>query len=70
MYTINKISARPTIDFAAEELKKYLRMMMPRCGEVKISYDPKAQDGFRVGLMEDFGLDMSDAEDILLDDIV
>lgn len=70
MYTIRKISATPTIDFAAEELKKYLRMMMPRCGEIPISYDPAADAGFRLGLMEDFGLDVSDAADPHLDDIV
>lgn len=70
MYWINKVVANPTVDFAAEELKKYLRMMMPRCGEVPIAYDPEAKDGFRIGLMADFGLDMSDAEDIQLDDII
>ena len=47
MYRISKVVANPTIDFAAEELKKYLRMMMPRCGEVPISYEPEAKDGFR-----------------------
>ena len=70
MYTIHKISAQPTIDFAAEELKKYLRMMMPRCGEIPILSDGSAGDGFRLGLMSDFGLDVSDAQDPSLDDIV
>ena len=51
-----------TVVFAAEELKKYLRMMMPRCGEITIAYKPDAKEGFRLGLMRDFGLDMSDAE--------
>jgi hypothetical protein len=36
MLTINKITSASPIDFAAEELKKYLRMMMPRCGDIKI----------------------------------
>ena len=63
MYTIRKISAHPTIDFAAEELKKYLRMMMPHCGEIPILSDGSAGDGFRLGLMSDFGLDVSDAQD-------
>ena len=36
MYSINKITSNPTVDFAAEELKKYLRMMMPDAGEIKI----------------------------------
>lgn len=70
MYTIRKISAHPTIDFAAEELKKYLRMMMPHCGEIPILSDGSAGDGFRLGLMSDFGLDVSDAQDPCLDDIV
>ena len=70
MYKIFKITSNSTIDFAAEELKKYLRMMMPRCGEVPISYAPDADSYFRIGLMSDFGLDTSDAEDLELDDIV
>ena len=70
MYQIHKITSHPVVDFAAEELKKYLRMMMPRCGEITISYTPNAKDGFRLGLMEDFGLDVSEAEDLFLDDIL
>ena len=70
MYAINKITSDTTVDFAAEELKKYLRMMMTECGEIEIKYDPAAKDGFRLGLMSDFGLDTSEAEDIELDDIV
>ena len=70
MYTINKINAHPTVDFAAEELKKYLRMMMPECGEIFIKYAPDAKDGFRLGLMSDFGLDTSEAKDLELDDIL
>ena len=70
MYRILKITSHTTVDFAAEELKKYLRMMMPRCGEIPVAYTPDAQDGFRLGLMADFGLDTSDAEDVLLDDII
>ena len=70
MYRIYKITSNTVVDFAAEELKKYLRMMMPRCGEITIAYAPDAQEGFRLGLMEDFGLDTSEAEDIVLDDIL
>ena len=69
MYTINKITSDSVVDFAAEELKKYLRMMMPDSGDIKIKYNPDATDGFRLGLMQDFGLDVSDAEDTELDDI-
>lgn len=70
MYSIYKICANPTVDFAAEELKKYLRMMMPRCGHVPIAYDPDAKTGFRLGLMQDLGLDVSDAADPKQDDIL
>ena len=70
MYRIYKITSNSVVDFAAEELKKYLRMMMPRCGEIIISYDPEAEEGFRLGLMEDFGLDTSEAEEQDLDDII
>ena len=70
MYTINKITSNTVVDFAAEELKKYLRMMMPRCGEITIQYAPDATDGFRLGLMSDFSLDTSDVLDTDLDDIL
>lgn len=70
MIKINKITLNETVDFASGELKKYLRMMMPDVGNVEISYDPQAKDGFRLGLMQDFGLDVSDANDTDLDDII
>ena len=70
MYTVFKINSHHVVDFAAEELKKYLRMMMPRCGEITIAYVPEATEGYRLGLMSDFGLDTSDAKDLTLDDIV
>jgi len=69
MYEIKKLRADHVLDFAAEELKKYLRMMMPECGDVTISYDPEAKDGFRLGLLEDFGLE-NEAEDPVLDDVI
>jgi len=45
-------------------------MMMPRAGDIPVTFDTESTDGFRIGLMADFGLDMSDAEDITLDDII
>ena len=69
MLYIKKVRADHVIDFAAEELKKYLRMMMPDCGDIDILYDPNAQDGFRLGLLEDFGLP-SEAADPRLDDVI
>ena len=70
MYKIQKITSHHVVDFAAEELKKYLRMMMPRCGEIDIAFAPDAKDGFRLGLMADLGLDTSEAQDLTLDDIL
>ena len=70
MFKVNKISSHSAIDYAAEELRKYLRMMMPECGNIEIKYDPEAKDGFRLGLMQDFGLDVSDVEEPDLDDIL
>jgi len=70
IYNIYKINDSPVIDFAAEELKKYMRMMMPDCGEIVIERNPDAADGFRLGLMSDFGIDTSEAEDTELDDII
>jgi len=70
MLSINKLISASAVDFAAEELKKYLRMMMPEGGDVKICYAPEAKSGFRLGLMQDLGLDISDAEDPELDDIL
>ncbi len=69
-YQINKITSDHVVDFAAEELKKYLRMMMPRCGEIGIKFDPTATEGFCLGLMSDFCLDTSEASDLVLDDIL
>ena len=69
MLVINKLRAHTVLDHAAQELKKYLRMMMPECGEIDIVYDPDATDGFRLGLLEDFGLP-NNAEDPVLDDII
>lgn len=70
MITIQKITAHETVDFAASELKRYLRMMMPNGGDVRITYNPDAKDGFRLGLMQDLGLDVSDVKDTELDDIL
>lgn len=67
MFTINKITSNHVVDFAAEKLKKYLRMMMPRCGEIEIKYAPDANNGFRLGVMSDFGLDTSESDNTELE---
>ena len=70
-YKIYKLTDHAVVDFAAEELKKYLRMMMPECGDIAISRTgAKANDGFVLGLMQDLGLDTSEAADVELDDII
>ena len=68
-YEIYRVNPDSVVTFAAQELKKYLRMMMPEAGEVYVSLDPAATDGFRLGLLEDFGLP-SEAEDPVLDDVI
>ena len=68
-YKISFVNSDNVISFAASELKKYLRMMMPRCGEIKYSFNPNATDGFRMGLFEDFGMKHS-VENTRLDDEV
>jgi len=70
MLSINKLCSHSVVDYAAEELRKYLRMMMPECGNIVIKYDPSAKNGFCLGLMQDFCLDVSDAEESDLDDII
>ena len=70
MHKIYKISHGSPIDYAAEELRKYLKMMMPDSGSFDVYYNDAATDGYRLGLMSDFGLDTSDAEDSALDDII
>ena len=59
MIYINRVNLHPTVDFAASEMKKYLRMMMPEGGESRILYAPDATEGFLLGLMSDFALDTS-----------
>lgn len=70
MFEIFVVSPNTTAVFAAEELKKYLRMMMPRCGEIPIRIGEKSDHGFRLGLMDDFGMDTSAIPDKNLDDVI
>ena len=67
MFTIYKVHEDQVIDFAAMELQKYLRMMMPN--EPLIEIKSGDGDGFRLGLLQDFGLP-NEAEDPVIDDIV
>ena len=71
-YKIYKITDCTTVDYAAEELKKYLRMMMPECGDIDIAraFGGVPTDGFVLGLMKDFGLSTDEATDLVLDDIL
>ncbi|MBR4863921.1 MAG: DUF4838 domain-containing protein [Oscillospiraceae bacterium] len=69
MFTIKKMRDDQTISFAADELKKYLWSMMPKSGNTPISLEPGATEGFRLGLLEDFGLP-NEAADPTWDDVV
>ena len=70
MITVSKASLCAPIDFAALELKKYLRMMMPDKDNYSVVYDPEAKEGYRLGLLSDFSIDASDVYDPELDDIL
>ena len=67
---INKLTFSHVVDFATEELKKYLYMIMPEESDVEISCSHVAKESFNIGLMSGFGLDRSDVGDVELDDIV
>ncbi len=69
MYIINVINATSSSLYSAEELKKYLRMMMPRAGEIPVRCC-EGEGGFRLGLLDDLGLDISDISDRSLDDVI
>ena len=69
MLKIYKVSNGSAIDFAAEELKKYLRMMMPEENDINVSFNPLATDGFRLGLFSDLGID-GEVEDEKFDDLL
>ena len=70
MLSIFKCSSASAIDFAAEELRRYLRMMMPEDGHITVSYEKEAQGGFRLGLLSDFGLPDGDVADPHMDEIL
>ena len=70
MLSIFKCSPASAIDFAAEELRRYLRMMMPEAGHITVSYDPGATGGFRLGLLSDLGLPDGDVADPYMDEIL
>jgi len=70
MHTINIITSNETVVFAAGELRKYLRMMMPEDGNYNIKFDTGRGAGIRIGLMQDLGLDVSDVKNTDLDDII
>lgn len=67
---INKITLNQTVDYAAEELKRCLSKMMPTLADIEITHQPNDKTGLCLGLMQDFGLDVSDANDTVLDDII
>lgn len=69
MFVIKMMRMEHTLSFAAEELKKYLRMMMPQAGEIEITLELGAKDGFRLGLLEDFGIPF-EGKDTFLEDVV
>ncbi|MBR3806415.1 MAG: DUF4838 domain-containing protein [Clostridia bacterium] len=57
-----------TLNYAAEELKKYLEMMDSSVS-AEITTD-KNEEGITLGLLSDLGLDESDVNDPMIDDVV
>lgn len=57
-----------TVLYAAEELKKYLAMVDPSV-KAEITHDSSAE-GIRLGLLSELGLDASDVNDPMIDDVV
>ena len=45
MFNINIITPDEVVNFAASELKKYLRMMMPNGGDITVTYSKTATNG-------------------------
>ncbi len=66
---IYRVNPDSVVTFASQELKKYLRMMMPRGGGIYPEYNTEKTDGFRIGLMSDFGIE-ADVDDLYLDDMI
>ena len=60
MYEINVLGDHPILSFAADELKRYLRMMRPEGGEIPIG---RGEGGFRVGLLAE----TSDDDTVFID---
>jgi len=57
-----------TVNYAAEELKKYLEMID---GSITAEItEEKNEEGITLGLLSDFGLDSSDVDDVMIDDVV
>ena len=60
MYEINVRNDYPILHFAADELKKYLRMMLPEGGDIPIG---RGEGGFRIGLLSE----QSDDDTVVID---
>lgn len=70
MLSIYKCSCASAIDFAAEELRRYLRMMMPEGGHIAIKQADGVTDGICLGLLSELGLPDGDVEDPHMDEIL
>ena len=57
-----------TLRYAAEELLKYLFMMDQTKGEIFVG--DACENGIVLGLLKDFGLDESDVDDAMVDDVI
>ena len=67
---IYKFSQNHVVDFAAEELKKYIMMMEPRKNAPEIFVGADKGEGLKIGLMRDFGLESYAKGNTYLDDSI
>ena len=67
---IKLIRDNETIRYAAEELKKYLKMMDESIDAEICNTAEKGENTVSLGLLSDFGLDDSDVNDAMIDDVI
>lgn len=67
---IKLIRDNETIRYAAEELKKYLKMMDESIDAEIVDNAKEGENTVSLGLLSDFGLNDSDVKDAMIDDVI
>ena len=66
---IRILSEDQTLRYAAEELEKYLKLVGGVEADISCS-DTPCEEGISLGLLSQLGLDFSDVNDSMLDDVI